>query len=151
MKSVEDFDPVKLKEVRLAAGLSAADVAKAIGSSAGTVGRWETGRGAPSPRLFAALAEALSVPKARLLVPLSDDADLATLRTRAGLRQEDVAESLDVQPSDVSEVEQGTGPMRDEWGVVLSTLYDVPLQRLMKARAVTEARWREKFESRRGQ
>ncbi|MEU5545142.1 helix-turn-helix transcriptional regulator [Streptomyces sioyaensis] len=150
MKSVEDFDPAKLKAVRLAAGVSVADVAKAIGSSAGTVGRWENGRGAPSPRLFAALADVLEVPKDRLLVPLADNGDLATLRTRAGLRQEDVADALGVQASDVSEMEQGTGPVRDEWGVVLSTLYEVPLERLARARAVTEAHWCERFEGRRG-
>ncbi|MFE6737565.1 helix-turn-helix transcriptional regulator [Streptomyces tubercidicus] len=150
MKSVVDFDPAKLKRVRLAAGLSAADVAKAIGSTPGTVGRWENGRGAPSPRLFVALADVLAVPKERLLVPLADEADLATLRTRAGLRQEDVADALEVQSSDVSEMEQGTAAVRDEWGVVLSTLYEVPLERLARARAVTEVRWRERFEGKRG-
>ncbi|GAA3162188.1 MULTISPECIES: helix-turn-helix domain-containing protein [Streptomyces] len=149
VKSVEDFDPAALKEVRRAAGLSLADIGAAIGSTQGTVGRWESGKGAPSPRLFAALTDALGVPKSALLVPLAADADLAVLRTRAGLRQEDVAEALGIQASDVSEMEQGTGGMRDEWGVALSEIYDVTPEQLARARAATEAAWRARFDARR--
>lgn len=150
VKSVHDFSPAGFRAAYEAKGWSQGDVARAIGVSVNTVGRWVRGKGAPSPRLFSALLKELGVPRSRLLLPLSPDADLAVLRTRAGLRQEDVAERLGVQPSDVSEMELGTGRMREEWAVTLSSLYDVSLDRLVKAREETERRWRERFDAGRG-
>ncbi|MFG3259037.1 helix-turn-helix domain-containing protein [Streptomyces sp. NPDC048172] len=150
MKSVQDFDPAALIEVRERAGLSQADLAHAAGAGANSIGRWERGKGAPSPRLFASLAEALNVPPSRLLRPLREDADLASLRTRVGLRQEDVAERLGVQASDVSELELGTGKMRAQWAGVLQELFDVSLEDLTRALRNTEAQWRERFEAKRG-
>nr|BAE95451.1 hypothetical protein [Streptomyces kanamyceticus] len=129
--------------------MTQADVAKVVGVTVGTVGRWVTGKGAPSSRKFAALVEELKVPRSQLLLPLSADADLAVLRTRAGLRQEDVAERLAVQASDVSELEQGVGRMRVEWVEPLSALYDVPPERLAAAVEVVEGRWRANLDAKR--
>ncbi|MEV0278606.1 helix-turn-helix transcriptional regulator [Streptomyces sp. NPDC050610] len=151
MKSVQDFSASGFRAAYEAKGWSQGDVAKAIGVTVGTVGRWVRGRGAPSPRLFAALAGVLDVPRSQLLLPLDPAADLAVLRTRAGLRQEDVAERLGVQASDISEMELGTGRPRDEWAVPLSSLYGVSLDRLVKAREATDRRWREEFEGKRRQ
>ncbi|MEU7230063.1 helix-turn-helix domain-containing protein [Streptomyces chrestomyceticus] len=149
MKSVRDFSPARLRAARSEAKLSQGDIAKAVGTTPGTVGRWETGKGAPSPRLFSALVAVLGIPRSQLLEPLAEDADLATLRTRAGLRQEDVAERLGVQPSDISELEQGTGRMRDEWGLILHESYEVSLGQLLRAHAASEAQWRAKFNANR--
>ncbi|MFE4633108.1 helix-turn-helix domain-containing protein [Streptomyces sp. NPDC056773] len=148
VKSVQDFDPRALRSVREGRGLSQGDVAKAIGVTSNTYGRWERGS-APSSRLFAALVSFFGVAPSAFLSPLADDADLATLRTRAGLRQEDVAEGLGVQASDVSELEQGTAGLRDDWAIRLHDLYDVPLVRVIAASRVTEDRWREAVEGRR--
>lgn len=148
-KSVQDFDPAGLRAVRSGSGLSQADVAKAIGATVNTYGRWERGLGAPSPRFFAALVAFLRCPRSKLLFPLADDADLATLRTRAGLRQEDVAARLGVQASDISELEQGTGDLREEWALSLYELYDVPLARVIAAGRVSAERWRRAMEDRR--
>ncbi|MEU7183225.1 MULTISPECIES: helix-turn-helix transcriptional regulator [Streptomyces] len=141
MKSVEDFSPAALRAARLERELSQADLAKVIGVTVNTVWRWEKGKGVPSSRLFGALVECLDIPRSKLLAPLSPDADLATLRARAGLRQEDVARQLSVQRSDVSEMELGVAPMKPEWAVVLHELYEAPLERLVRAQGVTEARW----------
>ncbi|MEU3501697.1 helix-turn-helix transcriptional regulator [Streptomyces hundungensis] len=141
MKSVQDFSPSGLRAARGVRGMSQDDVARAIGVTPNTVGRWERGKGAPSSRLFGALVELLGVPRSTLLAPLSPEADLATLRTRAGLRQEDVAHELAVQRSDVSEMELGTSRMKDEWAIPLHELYAVPLDRLARAQEVTEAQW----------
>lgn len=149
VKSVQDFSPSGFRAVYEEKGWSQGDVAKAVGVTVGTVGRWVRGKGAPSSRLFAALVKELGVPRSRLLLPLSPDADLAVLRTRAGYRQEDVAEHLGVQASDVSEVEQGTGRMRDEWVDALSSLYGVPPGLLIKASEATERRWRADFDAKR--
>jgi transcriptional regulator with XRE-family HTH domain len=147
VKSVEDFSPDGLREVRDELGWSQNDAAKAIGTTPNSVGRWERGKGAPSPRLFAALVEKTGMPRSRFLKPLSADADLATLRTRAGFRQEDVAERLGVQASDVSAMEQGTGRIRDEWAPSLCELYRVSAERLTQARENTEQRWHERPEA----
>ncbi|MFF3157996.1 helix-turn-helix domain-containing protein [Streptomyces sp. NPDC057910] len=141
VKSVQDFSPSGLRAARDDRGMSQDDLAKAIGVTPNTVGRWERGKGAPSSRAFGVLVELLGVSPSRLLAPLSPDADLATLRTRAGLRQEDVAHRLAVQRSDISEMELGTSPMKEGWAVALHELYGVPLDRLARAREVTEAQW----------
>ncbi|QCX77874.1 Helix-turn-helix protein [Streptomyces sp. YIM 121038] len=151
MKSVQDFSPNAFRAAYEARGWTQADVAKAIGTTVNTVGRWVRGKGAPSPRLFSLLSKELGVARSQLLLPLAPDADLAVLRTRAGLRQEDVADHLSVQASDISEMELGTGRVRDEWGVPLTYLYDVSLDQLAKAAEVTEERWRAGFEAKRHQ
>lgn len=151
VKSVQDFNPTGFRAAYERRGWTQADVAKAIGVTVGTISRWVRGKGAPSPRLFAALVANLGVPRSDMLLPLSPGADLAVLRTRAGLRQEDVAERLGVQTSDVSEMELGTGRVRDAWGVPLSDLYDVSLDQLARAAEVTEDRWRAEFEAKRCQ
>ncbi|MFE0177966.1 helix-turn-helix domain-containing protein [Streptomyces sp. NPDC059002] len=149
MKSVQDFSPTGFRAAYEERRLTQAEVAQAIGVTVNTVGRWVRGKGAPSPRLFAALTEKLAVPRSQLLLPLSPDADLAVLRTRAGLRQEDVAKRLGVQASDVSELELGVGRVRGEWGAVLSALYDVSPDRLADACRVTAERWRENVNTKR--
>lgn len=151
MKSVQDFDPSGFRAAYEGRGLTQAEVAEAIGVTVGTVGRWVRGKGAPSPRLFAALVEQLGLPRSEMLAPLAPNADLAALRTRAGLRQEDVAERLGVQASDVSEMELGAGRMRDEWAVTLIALYGVPLDRLVRAGEVADERWRAAIDSKRRQ
>ncbi|MCC3767682.1 helix-turn-helix transcriptional regulator [Streptomyces sp. UNOC14_S4] len=151
MKSVQDFSPAAFRAAYEERGLTQADVAKAIGVTVNTVGRWVRGKGAPSTRLFAMLVAELRVPRSRMLLPLAPDADLVVLRTRAGLRQEDVAEHLGVQASDVSEMEMGTGRVRDNWPAVLADLYGVPLDLLVKAAEVTEKRWRAGFDAKRRQ
>ncbi|GAA2929382.1 helix-turn-helix transcriptional regulator [Streptomyces mexicanus] len=147
MKSVQDFDPEGFRAAYEELGLTQLDVANAIGVSPGTVGRWVRRRGAPSPRLFAAIAEKVGIPRSRMLRPLAEDADLAVLRTRAGLRQEDVAERLGVQASDVSEIELGAGRVRDEWVTTLSALYDVSVDQLAAAVEATATRWRASFDA----
>ncbi|MGW8329429.1 helix-turn-helix domain-containing protein [Streptomyces sp. NPDC055897] len=147
MKSVQDFSPNAFRAAYEARGWTQADVAKVIGTTVNTVGRWVRGKGAPSSRLFSLLCKELGVPRSQLLLPLAPDADLAVLRTRAGLRQEDVAERLGVQASDISEMELGTGRVRDEWGVPLTRLYDVSLDQLTKAAEVAEAQWRARLGS----
>ncbi|MGA4842152.1 helix-turn-helix domain-containing protein [Streptomyces sp. G45] len=149
VKSVRDFSPAGFRAAYQGRGWSQGDVATAVGVSVGTVGRWATGKGAPSPRLFAALVEQLDVPPSDLLEPLASDADLAVLRTRAGLRQEDVAGRLGVQASDVSELELGIGRMRDEWVGALSDLYGVSVDRVRQAKQAADARWRADFEAKR--
>ncbi|MFD0416830.1 helix-turn-helix domain-containing protein [Streptomyces sp. NPDC127108] len=149
MKSVRDFSPAGFRAAYQDRGWSMGDVATAVGVSVGTVGRWAGGKGAPSSRLFAVLVETLGVSRSDLLEPLSPDAGLAVLRTRAGLRQEDVARRLGVQASDVSEMELGIGRMKDEWVPDLSDLYGLPADRVRKAKQVADAQWQADFEAKR--
>ncbi|WP_424212682.1 helix-turn-helix domain-containing protein [Streptomyces sp. BI20] len=145
MKSVQGFSPQRLKDAR--ADRSQAVVAAAVGVTENTYGRWERGKGAPSAKAFGRLLEVLSVTADDLVEPLGDDADIAALRTRAGLRQVDVAEVLAIQPSDVSELEAGKVPLREEWVGPLSSLFGVPAARVRSAGIVAADRWRAEVQS----
>ena len=57
LKPDGDLVAQRLTEARLALGLSLADVARKLGSSAVTVHRWEKGTNIPSRRMLTALAQ----------------------------------------------------------------------------------------------
>ena len=62
-------DPSKLREKRLAAGLTVAALAAALGVGRHTVTDWETGKNAPSKKAIAALAEFYQCAPAELGFP----------------------------------------------------------------------------------
>ena len=95
--STETFT-ARLKRLRLAAGLSLADVAAALGVSKPTVWAWEQGRSRPGSERIAGLANVLNTDPADLLAGRNEGALRDTLaRCRA-----EVAHAYDVAPESVT-------------------------------------------------
>ncbi len=63
-----EVNRVKIKELRVAAGLKQVDLAKAMNVSQSTVAGWETGECYPSAQRIPALAKALGVKIQELFV-----------------------------------------------------------------------------------
>jgi len=100
------FNPDLLREARLAAGYSQAELADRVGVSLGTVKAWESGRRAPKPATQRQVADALGLGFDDLEV--ADGAeDLRRLRQARGLTRAQAAQLLGLEPFTLQRVEEG--------------------------------------------
>ena len=100
------FNPDLLREARLAAGYSQAELARLVGVSLGTVKAWESGRRAPKPATQRQVADALGLGFDDLEV--ADGAeDLRRLRQARGLTRAQAAQLLGLEPFTLQRVEEG--------------------------------------------
>lgn len=101
------FSPGYLRRARSERDISLRDLALLLDLSTQAVTAWERGTSSPSPKHLAALAEVLRVSVDDLIrIPITE-AELASLRDRAGLTGADVAAALETHRSAWSEIEQG--------------------------------------------
>lgn len=112
----------RLREARLAAGLTQAQLAQRIGVADGTrVAAWEHGRSTPHPATWAAICSLLGI------APEEAGAmTLRSLRLRRGLTQDEVAAELGVAASTVARWESGTHRPWPKHSDRLAELYGVP-------------------------
>lgn len=102
------FSPEAVREARLVAGLSRAQLAQRVGVGAATVKAWETGSRAPRAAAQVRLAQALGIGFADLEQPSPADADdLRRLRQTLGWTREQAADRLGIDPSALKRVEAG--------------------------------------------
>ena len=102
------FNPDLLREARLAAGYSQAELAGLVGVSTVTVKAWESGRRAPKPATQRQVADALGLGFDDLEVPEPDGGeDLRRLRDALGWTRAEAAEHLGVEPFTLQRVEEG--------------------------------------------
>lgn len=93
----------RLREARLAAGLTQAQLAARVGVADGTrVAAWEHGRSSPHPATWAAICSVLGIADEGPEV-----VTLRALRLRRGLTHHDVAQVVGVDPSTVVRWESG--------------------------------------------
>lgn len=137
--TVDVFDPQRLRQARIAAGLTQRDLAirlleadlaakqidrsslsaeawaKAVETERGRVITYEQGIHTPRAQLLRRLADAVGVEDAFTLFRPGTPRTLVTLRTRLGLTQGDVAAHLHtVGRPYYSRIEQGRGTLQDE-------------------------------------
>jgi len=104
---VRGFAPGVVRRARSERGLSLRELAALLDLSVQAVTAWEQGRSTPAPRHFLALAKALHVTVDDLIrIPITE-ADLVSLRDRAGMTGTEVAAELDIHKSAFSEIEHG--------------------------------------------
>ncbi len=89
---VERFSPSKLREARNRRGLTQVQLAALLGQVQAGYSRYETGNQKPSASTLLKFAKALRVDVDELLEP--GPTDMALLRARRGLSQQDVADHL---------------------------------------------------------
>ena len=106
-------DPERLRAARLHAGLTQAELARAVGVAGGErVSRWELGTSAPSIAMRARLAKALGLDLEELL-PARGRRDLRRLRGEAGLTVAQLAAQGGVSTGTIKRWEAGSGlPVR---------------------------------------
>lgn len=93
----------RLREARLAAGLTQAQLAARVGVADGTrVAAWEHGRSTPHPVTWAAICSLLGIEFEE-----PGEVTLRSLRLRRGLSHRDVAAEVGVDPSTVVRWERG--------------------------------------------
>jgi Predicted transcriptional regulators len=91
---VERFSPSKLREARKRRGLTQVQLAVLLGQVQAGYSRYETGNQKPSALTLLKFAKALQVDVDELLEP--GPVDMALLRARRGLSQQDVADHLGI-------------------------------------------------------
>jgi transcriptional regulator with XRE-family HTH domain len=102
---IKGWSPRRFARLRRRAGLSQADLARAVGVSATTISSWERGRNAPVSSRLLVIAAALGV-EVTEVAPLSARPDLRELRERAGLTQAALAELLHCSSGSISLIER---------------------------------------------
>ena len=107
------LDEKRLREVRLALGVSQRELARRAGISEPSVSMFERGLTQPEPPTLAALAKALGVTPADLLLPLDGPPSLLRRRVEAGLIQREVADQLGIPPSTYAAIERGESELPD--------------------------------------
>ena len=112
----------RLREARLAAGLTQAQLAQRVGVADGTrVAAWEHGRSTPHPATWAAICSLLGIAPEEAGV-----VTLRSLRLRRGLTQDEVAAEVGVAASTVARWESGTHRPWAKHAQRLAELYGVP-------------------------
>jgi len=104
---VQNYSAAALRRQRNRRKLSLRQLSLLSGVGAATISAWEAGRRAPSPRLLAAVADALEITVADL-VPVPDRRIvLADLRHQTGLSQRAAAEAAGLTQSMYQAIETG--------------------------------------------
>ncbi|HET6209443.1 MAG TPA: helix-turn-helix transcriptional regulator [Jatrophihabitans sp.] len=112
-----------LRRVRSERGLTIRDLSLLLDVSAQAATAWEQGRSTPSPGHLRSLAEVLRISTDDLLRTPLNEADLASLRERAGLSATEVARSVGVHRSALSEIERGYRKLPNQLRSQLAVLY----------------------------
>jgi transcriptional regulator with XRE-family HTH domain len=107
------FDPDRLRQIRVNAGVTQAELATATGTDPTTIAKYEGGARTPYVERFAALAAALGVTPADLTVT-TGAGTLAELRTLAGLTQLGAATRAGLVRTTYSAIERGETPTIEE-------------------------------------
>ncbi len=138
---VRGFSPAALRRLRASARLSLDELGDLAGVSPQAVSTWETGRIKPSPVALAAVARVLRVSVADLAPVPESELRLSDLRFQAGLTQADVAATLGIGQTRVSDIDRGRRPADQQLVTSLAALYGVDpellsivWQRTIKAR-----------------
>ena len=112
---VRGFDPEALVRARKARGLSQEALGEAVGRARTNVIPWEKVAGdTPSPRNLVLLAQVLAVNPWELTNVSPEEAELADLRTWAGLTQRELADAAQIARSSYSLLERGGLPLHAE-------------------------------------
>lgn len=127
------LEPERLRAARVRAGLTQAELARAVGVAGGErVSRWELGASSPSTAIRARLAKALGLDLEELL-PQRGPADLRRLRAEAGLTLAELAERGGLSKGTIKRWEAGSGlPVRAPLDNVAAAL-DVTVDTLRHA------------------
>lgn len=116
------LDEKRLREARLALGVSQRELARRAGISEPSVSMFERGLTQPEPPTLAALAKALGVTLADLLVPVNGQPGLLRRRVEAGMLQRELADQLGIPPSTYAAIERGESELPDALLVRLDTI-----------------------------
>ena len=136
------FSPARLRNARIQAGKSPAQLAGAAGVPRSDVSKYEAGRASPPPPRLAALARALGATGADLLeIPASGEG-LAHIRAAAGLMQSQLASQAGIGLKRYQLAELGQRPLKDTDITGISTVTTVPASRIRAAHARDTARFK---------
>ena len=136
------FDPDRLRQLRVAAGLTQHELAMRTGTDASTIGKYESGSRTPYVDRLASLASALGVTPAELTQIGFDPGRLRQLRVAAGWSQRELAARAGTDRPTIAEYESGDrAPFYDRLAMLASAL-GVPPTELTQAGAGTLAELR---------
>jgi transcriptional regulator with XRE-family HTH domain len=112
-----------LRRARSERGLTIRDLSLLLDVSPQAATAWEQGKSAPSPRHLRELAAVLRITADDLLRTPLNEADLASLRERAGLSATEVARAVGIHRSALSEIERGYRKLPDRLVGELASMY----------------------------
>jgi transcriptional regulator with XRE-family HTH domain len=100
------FDPDRLRNARIQAGLTQAELARLVGTDHTVIARYEAGERTPYVERLATLAAALGITPAALTQG-NEIGNLAQLRSRAGLSQNTTAQRAGLVRTTYAAIERG--------------------------------------------
>lgn len=127
------FSPAALRRALERHDLAIEDLADEIGVSRQAVSSWLGGVTTPSPASLVSAAKAVGLTPADLTPGVSDHPYLADLRGRAGLTQTEVAKSLGMAKSVLSDIERGRRAPDPSLLALMAPLYAVSEKTLRAA------------------
>lgn len=132
------FDPERLRDARVQAGLTQAELAEQAGTDPTTIAKYETGARTPYVERLAALAAALGVTPSRLSHP--PRGTVADLRAAAGLSQHAAAARAAMVRTTYAAIERGeVAVLERDAADRLAAAFDVPVEVLTAAHAQARA------------
>jgi transcriptional regulator with XRE-family HTH domain len=136
------FSPARLRDARVQAGKSPAQLADAAGVPRPDLSKYEAGRASPPPPRLAALARALGTTGAALIeIPASGEG-LAHIRAAAGLMQSQLASKSGIGLKRYQLAELGQRPLNDTDITGISSATAVSATRVRAAHARDIARFK---------
>ncbi|MFJ8625602.1 helix-turn-helix domain-containing protein [Kitasatospora sp. NPDC093550] len=126
------FDGKRVRAVRRGLNLTQGDLAAAVGVSAPTVAKWESGDDHPKGEKLPAIAAALGQPLGDLF-PHDGPADLQLLRCDAGLSIAQASESIGATRVPVTNAETGRRRLGGDYVLPLAAAYGVTKEALLAA------------------
>ena len=130
---VSGFSPDVARRALDRHGMSAGDLAEAVGVTRQAVSAWLNGSKLPSVKSLAKVAEEVNLSPADLTPHVAGRPYLADLRARVGKTQAQVAADLSISPTVLSEIERGIHGVKDDVAAELAEVYDVPYETVWQA------------------
>lgn len=132
-RRLRGFDAGKLRNARLAVGLSGGEVARRSKVGASTYSQWELGRADPGIAALARCVAVLGIKISDVVVVDEADEHLGDLRVARGLTQGDLAALVSVSPQHVGALERGHVSLSTDLAEKLAAVLDYDAQRVRAA------------------
>ncbi|SIJ33292.1 putative transcriptional regulator [Mycobacteroides abscessus subsp. bolletii] len=135
------FDTDALRNARVRADLTRAQLAQILGTEVEVIRQWELGISAPVPQSVPRIAAAVGLRPADLFVSNGRGHTLADLRIMAGLTQSELASAISSNRAAVSKIERGKSPLPTQQIASYASTLGVNKDELEHAATVTRERF----------
>ncbi|RRO85745.1 transcriptional regulator [Corynebacterium bovis] len=124
--TIENFNPRRFRELRIAAGLSRPQLARAAKIGVSTISAWERGTRTPTLETLGDCMRIIDSPLSEVIPP-SVNPTLKSLRIARGLSRPQTADWMGLSLPGYSAIERGDTPISSAHSERLASLYGLPV------------------------